>query len=69
VLYLLDRTRRMRVTYKPSGETDRFSMNVYSESKDGELFGNDTAFSETVKVDLPGVVAIRTTGSWTVTPK
>jgi len=33
------------------------------------IFGNTESFTETKKVDLPGVIAISTNGSWTLTPK
>jgi hypothetical protein len=69
VLYLGDRASRLRVTYKPSGKGDSFDARIFTESAKPLIFGNTDPFTETEKVDLPGVIAISTNGSWTLAPK
>lgn len=68
VLFFADDVGAMDVTYTPSGEGDSFSGRVFTTSDDPQLFGNDEAFTETYTTDLPGVMAITTNGTWTVTP-
>lgn len=69
VLYLGDRVSRLTVTYKPSGKDDSFDARIFTVSDQPLLFGDTEPFTETEKVDLPGVIAISTNGSWTLNPK
>ena len=54
--------------FQPASADDSFSGRVFTTSDSPKLFGNTEAFSEVYDVDLPGVMAIQTNGTWTVTP-
>jgi hypothetical protein len=69
VLYLGDRVSRIKVSYKPSGKTDSFDARIFTVSGKPLIFGDTDPFTETEKVDLPGVISISTNGSWTLIPK
>jgi hypothetical protein len=68
VLYFSDDVSRVTVDYTPAGADDSFSGRVYTTSDDTQLFGDSVAFSEVFDADLPGVIAIQTNGTWSVTP-
>jgi hypothetical protein len=68
VLFFSDDVPRVSVDYAPSGPDDSFSGRVFTTSDRPQLFGDTGAFSEVFDADLPGVMAIQTDGSWTVTP-
>lgn len=68
VLFLGDRAGALGVSYRPGRAGDSFNARVFSVSGDSRFFGNDEPFDERYEVDLPAVVAIRTKGSWTLTP-
>ncbi len=69
VLFLGDKVSRLKVSYKPSGKGDSFDARIFTVSDKPLIFGDTDPFTETQKVDLPGVIAISTNGSWTLTPK
>lgn len=68
VLFFTDDVSRVTVDYTPAGPDDSFSGRVFTTSDKPTLFGNTDAFSEVFDADLPGVMAIQTSGTWTVTP-
>lgn len=68
VLFFTDDVPRVRVDYAPAGPDDSFSGRVFTTSDQPKMFGNTDAFSEVFDADLPGVMAIQTNGTWTVTP-
>lgn len=69
VLYLDDEVPTFRVDYTPAGPDDSFSARLFSETEGESLvFGNTEAFSESYDVPLPGVLAVQSGGTWTVTP-
>jgi hypothetical protein len=68
VLYLSDDVSHVTVDYTPVGVDDSFSGRVFTTSDNTQVFGDTVAFSEVFEADLPGVMAIQTNGSWTVTP-
>ncbi|WP_172592208.1 hypothetical protein [Subtercola boreus] len=51
-----------------AGAGDSFSGRVFTTSGNPQVFGDTGAFSEVFDADLPGVMAIQTNGTWTVTP-
>ena len=69
VLRLGDQVSRLKVSYKRSGKGDSFGGRIFTVSDNPVIFGNTDSFTETQKVDLPGVIAISTNGSWSLTPK
>ncbi|WP_213281195.1 hypothetical protein [Cellulomonas hominis] len=75
VLLVGDTASAVRVDYTPAGPGDDLLARVFSAvevedtwSPASLLFGDDVAFSETADVPMPGIVALSTNGSWTVTP-
>ncbi|HCX85040.1 MAG TPA: hypothetical protein DHV14_07900 [Micrococcales bacterium] len=75
VLYLSEAGSGFDVSYTPGGEGDSVSIRAYSDvastdsGPDSRLLGDTEAFTESVDLPLPGVVAITTNGSWTLTPR
>lgn len=69
VLYFSDTASKVTVTYEPLDTTDSFGARIFTESDTPFVFGNDEAFTETEDTDLPGVIAISTNGSWSITPE
>ncbi|WP_108718933.1 hypothetical protein [Miniimonas sp. S16] len=75
VLYLSEAGSGFDVSYTPVGEGDSVSIRAYSDvastdsGPDSRLLGDTEAFTESVDLPLPGVVAITTNGSWTLTPR
>ena len=68
VLRMLDQGAHAEVTWAPAGPDDDFSGRFFGVG-DQQLFGNDEAFTEVVDLPMPGIFAIRTDGTWTVTPQ
>jgi hypothetical protein len=68
VLFFSDDVSHVQVDYTPADADDRFAARVFTTSDHTKLFGDTEAFSDTFEADLPGVVAISTNGSWSVTP-
>jgi hypothetical protein len=68
VLFFSDDVPRVTVDHTPAGTDDSFSGRVFTTSGVPQIFGDTGAFSKTYDADLPGVMAIRTDGSWTITP-
>jgi hypothetical protein len=68
VLFFADDVSHVTVDYAPADAEDSFSGRVFTTSATPHMFGDSVAFSEVVDADLPGVMAIKTRGTWTVTP-
>ncbi|WP_217615604.1 hypothetical protein [Cellulomonas sp. GbtcB1] len=75
VLLLGDTASGARIDYTPAGPDDSLLARVVSavdvDPATGPaslVLGGDEALSETADVALPGVVALSTNGTWTVTP-
>lgn len=75
VLLLGDTASGARIDYTPAGPGDSLLARVVSavdvDPATGPaslVLGGDEALSETADVALPGVVALSTNGTWTVTP-
>ena len=75
VLLLGDTASGARIDYTPAGPGDLLLARVVSavdvDPATGPaslVLGGDEALSETADVALPGVVALSTNGTWTVTP-
>lgn len=75
VLLLGDTASGARIDYTPAGADDSLLARVVSavdvDPATGPaslVLGGDEALSETADVALPGVVALSTNGTWTVTP-
>ncbi len=75
VLVLGDTAAAVRLDYTPAGPGDSMLARVVSavdvDPATGPAslaFGDEVAFSETADVAMPGVVALSTNGSWTLTP-
>ncbi|OII11069.1 MULTISPECIES: hypothetical protein [unclassified Curtobacterium] len=68
VLFFSDDVSHVTVDYRPAGSGDSFSGRVFTTSGRPQLFGDSGAFARSYDVDLPGVMAIQTNGTWTVTP-
>lgn len=68
VLFLGDDVPHVSVDFTPANADDSFSGRVFTTSDQPKIFGNTEAFAEQFDVDLPGVMAIQTNGTWTVTP-
>lgn len=69
VIFLGDKAGKLKVQAKPAGKGDSFSARVFTVSDQPLVFGSDEALTQTYEVDLPGVIAITTNGSWTITPR
>jgi hypothetical protein len=68
VLRMADQGTGAEVTWAPAGPDDVFSGRFFGVG-DQKVFGNDEAFTETVELPMPGIFAIRTDGTWSVTPQ
>lgn len=68
VLFFSDDVKHVIVDYKPSGAGDSFSGRVFTTSDKPLVFGDSVAFAKKYDADLPGVMAIQTNGTWSVTP-
>jgi hypothetical protein len=68
VLHMADEGSHAEVAWTPAGPGDVFSGRFFGTG-DQSLFGDDEAFTEVVELPMPGVFAIRTDGSWSVTPQ
>ncbi len=68
VLYLQDDVSHVAVDFRPASADDSFNARAFTTSDDTQVFGDSGAFAKQFDVDLPGVIAIQTNGTWTVTP-
>ncbi|MDR7385331.1 hypothetical protein [Promicromonospora iranensis] len=68
VLAFGDTATRLDVEFAPAGPDDSFAGRYFSVSGSPRVFGDSVAFTDSYDVSLPGVLAITTNGSWTVTP-
>lgn len=68
VVFMADQTKHLRVGFRPATKGYQFDARVFSLSGDSLIFGDDHAFTETEKVDLPAVVAIESHSPWTLAP-
>lgn len=69
VIFLGDHADGLAVTYRPSGSGDSFSGRLFTTSSRPLIFGADEPLDEVYDTSLPGVIAIQTQGSWTLTPR
>ncbi|MCJ1698716.1 hypothetical protein MT356_03205 [Rathayibacter festucae] len=68
VLAFSDDVDSLDVAYGPASSEDSLSGRVLGTAGTRQTFGDTTAFARVVDATLPGVVAIRTDGAWTLTP-
>ena len=68
VVRVSDQGTRAEVSWAPAGPGDVFSGRFFGDG-DQLVFGNDEAFTEVMELPMPGILAIRTRGAWTVTPQ
>ena len=70
VLRFADEVPVFRVDFTPADAQDSFSGRVFSATDEGgsRVFGNTEAFTETYDVPLPGILAVQSRGTWTITP-
>ncbi|QHC60154.1 hypothetical protein [Rathayibacter sp. VKM Ac-2760] len=68
VLAFSDRADSLDVAYGPASSEDSLSGRVLGTAGTRQTFGDTTSFARVVDAALPGVVALRTDGSWTLTP-
>lgn len=68
VLAFSDDVERLDVAYGPASSEDSLSGRVLGTAGTRQTFGDTTAFARVVDATLPGVVALRTDGAWTLTP-
>lgn len=69
VLYLADATTSIDVSYQPADSDDTISVRVFTVAGTPLVFGDEVAFTESFDTQLPGVIAVATNGSWTITPR
>ncbi|MBF4635113.1 hypothetical protein ITJ38_11920 [Agreia pratensis] len=68
VLNFSDSASHIAVDYTPLDGADSLFLRVFPLSGHTKIFGNDDALVETLDADVPGIVAVSTNGSWTLTP-
>ena len=68
VVFFSDDVSHVSVDYTPADADDSFNARAFTTSDDTQIFGNDEAFSEVFEADLPGILAIQTRGTWSITP-
>jgi hypothetical protein len=71
VLRLADPVATLGFTWTPSAPGDEVTARMFSSAEAGggtQVFGNTEAYSTSVEAAAPGVLAVRTNGTWTVTP-
>jgi hypothetical protein len=68
VLFFQDDVSHLAVDFRPADADDSFNGRAFTTSDDTQVFGDSGAFAKQFDVDLPGVLAIQTNGTWTVTP-
>ena len=68
VLFFQDDVSHLAVDFRPASAEDSFNGRAFTTSDDTQVFGDSGAFAKQFDVDLPGVLAIQTNGTWTVTP-
>jgi hypothetical protein len=71
VLRLADAAPTLGFSWTPAGPGDEVTARMFSSAEAGggtQVFGNTEAYSTSVDAAAPGVLAVRTNGTWTVTP-
>ncbi|WP_157519427.1 hypothetical protein [Modestobacter sp. Leaf380] len=70
VIRLADAAPVFRFDWAPAAPGDELWARAYSNPAPEEMrvFGNTEAYSTVVETPMPGVLAVRTSGTWTVTP-
>lgn len=69
VLFLVDTAPAVHVRFEPADDEDRFSGRYFGITQEAaRMFGDTEAMDEKMDLELPGVLAINTRGSWTITP-
>lgn len=69
VLFLIDEASAVHVSYEPADKDDQFSGRYFGvEEGESLMFGDTEAMDEELDLALPGVLAVNTRGSWTLTP-
>ena len=57
------------VSWTPAGPGDSFQGRYFGVTREASrMFGDSEAFTETFDLVLPGVLAVKTAGAWSVTP-
>ncbi|GEM_PF-1361614 len=58
------------VAWTPAGPEDSFQGRYFGVTREASrVFGDTEAFTETFDLVLPGVLAVKTAGTWSVTPQ
>jgi len=58
------------VSWTPAGPGDSFQGRYFGVTREASrMFGDSEAFTETIDLALPGVLAVKTAGTWSVTPQ
>ena len=58
------------VSWTPAGPGDSFQGRYFGVTREASrMFGDSEAFTETFDLVLPGVLAVKTAGAWSVTPQ
>lgn len=58
------------VSWTPGGPEDSFQGRYFGVTREASrMFGDTEAFTETFDLVLPGVLAVKTAGTWSVTPQ
>ncbi|MBN0041151.1 hypothetical protein JN535_13360 [Cellulosimicrobium cellulans] len=58
------------VSWAPAGPEDSFQGRYFGVTREASrMFGDTEAFTETFDLVLPGVLAVKTAGTWSVTPQ
>ncbi len=58
------------VSWNPAGPEDSFQGRYFGVTREASrMFGDTEAFTETFDLVLPGVLAVKTAGTWSVTPQ
>ena len=58
------------VSWTPAGPGDSFQGRYFGVTREASrMFGDTEAFTETFDLVLPGVLAVKTAGTWSVTPQ
>jgi hypothetical protein len=68
VVFFSDDVAHVTVDYTPADADDSFMARAFTTSDNTQVFGNEDAFSEVFEADLPGILAVQTKGTWTITP-
>lgn len=68
VLNFSDTATKLALDFTPLDTSDSLYLRVFPLSGHTKIFGNDDALIETLDADVPGIVAVSTNGSWSLTP-